>query len=74
MSRAAIKATVEYMEFRGSFYRIQVSLSHEEHRVEFDLQPATMSEFNLKVGQTIRFRIQQDELHTFVNGYAEATS
>ena len=74
MTRPAIKATVEYIEFRGSFYRVQVSLSQEEHRVEFDLQPSVMAEFQVQVGQTVRFRIQKDELHSFVNGHSEVSS
>lgn len=63
----SIKGQVEYMEFRGSFYRTQVKIfdSSIDHTVELDFQPKYAIKSGLEPGKVFDFRIPTKKVHVF---------
>lgn len=71
----AITGEVEYMEFRGSFYRTQVKIfnSSLDHTVELDFQPKYVRKSGIEAGKVFDFRIPTKKVHVFnENGTAIA--
>ncbi|MGL4853924.1 MAG: ATP-binding cassette domain-containing protein [Lentisphaeria bacterium] len=58
---------IAHLEFRGSFYRAQVYLSHQNDQklVDMDFQPKHVRIHSIKPGATFAFHIPSDRIHSF---------
>ncbi len=62
-----IRGKVEYMEFRGSFYRTLIHLIDGSlgHSIELDFQPKQIMRSGIEPGAVLNFRIPAKKVHIF---------
>ena len=63
----AVTGEIEYMEFKGSYYRATIKIKDEttNNTVDIDFQPRQVKKAGLEVGRLFSFKIPASKIHVF---------